>query len=311
MTGFGIASRGWTVGDAAFTVEVEARSVNGRHLEVRVRQPWGAVVESSVRKLVEARCGRGRIDVAIACTRAGATTGSIAPAPSEVLAIVGVDPLRLQAVIEAVAQTTNAARRAGLEVVAATPVELLRLSASTTRDPATASMPTAPDFLDVLATEAVDALAQFRVAEGEALRLVLAELLAELRRTLDRITELVNEELAPYAERLHRRVRDLCEGAGVAPPDPTRLAQELAIVAARADVAEELARIAMHLDRAAEVLAAPASAGQGRTLEFVAQELLREFTTIGSKMISHVGAQVVIDAKGTLERLREQVSNVE
>ena len=64
-------------------------------------------------------------------------------------------------------------------------------------------------------------------------------------------------------------------------------------------------------DQLVRPLAAPASSGQGRTLEFIGQELLREFTTIGSKIVSHEGASIVIDAKGTLERIREQVSNVE
>lgn len=307
MTGFGTATRGWNVDDAAFTAEVEARSVNGRHLEVRVRQPWGVAVEQSVRKLVEARCGRGRIDVTITCTRASAS----ATLPSESLAVLGVDPERLRAVIDAAIQTAMLGRRAGLEVLAPTPVELLRLSATPGRASSESALPAAPAFLDALATEALDALAQFRATEGEALRSVLAELVLELRSALDRITVHVATDAAPYAERLHKRVRELCEGAGVALPDPTRLAQEVAILAARADIAEELARVAMHLARTEDVLAAPASSGQGRTLEFVAQELLREFTTIGSKMISHAGAQVVIDAKGTLERLREQVSNVE
>jgi len=307
MTGFGTATRGWTVDDAAFTVEIEARSVNGRHLEVRVRQPWGLAVEQAVRKLVEARCGRGRVDVTIACARASATTAM----PSESLAVLGVEPERLRAVIDAAIQTAMLARRAGLEVLAPTPVELLRLSATPGRASAEAALPAAPDFLEALATEALDALAQFRATEGEALRSVLAQLVLELRSALDRITVLVASDAAPYAERLHRRVRELCEGAAVALPDATRLAQEVALFAARADIAEELARLAMHLARSQDVLAAPATAGQGRTLEFVAQELLRELTTIGSKMISHAGAQVVIDAKGTLERLREQVSNVE
>lgn len=306
MTGFGTASRGWTVDDAAFTLEVEARSVNGRHLEVRVRQPWGVAIEQSVRKLVEARCGRGRVDVTIACARAGATA-----TPSESLAVLGVDPLRLRAVIDAAAQTATLARRAGLEVVAPTPVELLRLSVAPGRASSESTLPAAPEFLDVVATEALDALARFRATEGEALRVVLADLVAELRSALDKITELVALDATPYAQRLHRRVRELCEGAGTLQPDATRLAQEVALLAAKADVAEELARLAMHLARTEDVLAAPAASGQGRTLEFVAQELLREFTTIGSKMISHAGAQVVIDAKGTLERLREQVSNVE
>jgi uncharacterized protein (TIGR00255 family) len=107
------------------------------------------------------------------------------------------------------------------------------------------------------------------------------------------------------------RVRELCDAASVPAPDEGRIAQEVALLAAKSDVSEELARIASHLARFDETLAAPAAPGQGRTLEFVAQELVREVTTIGSKIGSHVAAALVIDAKGTLERIREQVQNVE
>jgi len=94
-------------------------------------------------------------------------------------------------------------------------------------------------------------------------------------------------------------------------PDEVRIAQEVALLATKSDVSEELARIGSHLARFDETLAAPAAPGQGRTLEFVGQELVREVTTIGSKIGNHVAAALVIDAKGTLERIREQVQNVE
>ena len=80
---------------------------------------------------------------------------------------------------------------------------------------------------------------------------------------------------------------------------------------ARGDVAEELARIASHLTQLREVVGSAAAPGQGKTLEFLAQELLREITTIGSKITSHDGSRIVIEAKGTIERIREQVHNVE
>ena len=93
--------------------------------------------------------------------------------------------------------------------------------------------------------------------------------------------------------------------------DRERLAQEIALLVVRGDVSEELARIASHLEQARAVLAQPAQVGQGKTLDFLSQELNREVTTIGSKITSHAGSAVVIAAKGTIERIREQVQNVE
>jgi len=107
------------------------------------------------------------------------------------------------------------------------------------------------------------------------------------------------------------RLQELTKRLGADTVDRDRVAQEIAIVVARGDVAEELARIASHLTQLRETLARPAAPGQGKTLEFVGQELLREITTIGSKITSHEGSRIVIEAKGSIERIREQVHNVE
>jgi uncharacterized protein (TIGR00255 family) len=238
-------------------------------------------------------------------------TATAASVGIDALAAIGVDPTRMQAVVRAVLETRAIALQAGLEVSPPSVMELLKFSAATPRVAADAGLPSPPAFLEAVAAEALDGLVAFRVTEGEALRGVLVELVARVRVDVDRVARLVVDQMQPLADRLHRRVRELCEAAKAQAPDETRLAQEVALLAARADVAEELARLAMHLHRMDEVLAAPASSGQGRTLEFIGQELLREFTTIGSKIVSHEGASIVIDAKGTLERIREQVSNVE
>jgi uncharacterized protein (TIGR00255 family) len=87
------------------------------------------------------------------------------------------------------------------------------------------------------------------------------------------------------------------------------VAQEVALLVAKADVAEELARIDSHLAQARAVLAESARTGQGKTLDFLSQELLREITTIGGKI--QQGSAIVIEAKGIVGRIREQVQNVE
>lgn len=307
MTGFGTAARPWDSVDGVFALEVEARSVNGRHLEVRVRQPWGPAVEQRLRQLAEAACGRGRVDVSVA-VRSGA---ALADHPTDAFAAIGLDPSRLRAVVRAATEARAVALHEGLELIPPNVLDLLRFATATGRPSTEPHAVAPPPFLDALVDEALAGLVAFRTSEGEALRVVLVGLVDALRADLRRVSRLAGDQAVPIAERLHRRVRELCEAARVAGPDDTRLAQEVALLAARADVAEELARLTMHLDRMVEVLAAPAAPGPGRTLEVVSPELVREFTTVGSEIVSHEGASIVIDAKGTLERIREQVSNVE
>jgi len=307
MTGFGTATRPWVTPTGDAVLEVEVRSVNGRHLDVRVRQPWGAGAEQAVRQLAEARCGRGRVDVTVTLRPPAAAIATDVGAVES----LGVEPVRLRQVLRAAAEVHAVALEVGLEISASNALDFLRFAAVSSRPATTAGTPDPPPFLEDVVVEAVDAMVGFRTAEGDALHGVLATLMAMLRADVARIAALADAQGAPLAARLHRRVRELCDAARVQAPDETRLAQEVALLAAKGDVAEEIARLAMHLDRATDVLAAAAAPGQGRTLEFVAQELLREFTTIGSKIVSHEAASIVIDAKGTLERIREQVSNVE
>ena len=119
------------------------------------------------------------------------------------------------------------------------------------------------------------------------------------------------DEQEALQDRLAEKIAALCVRAGVSPPSPERVAQEVAVLVQRGDIEEELARLASHLVQFRGVLTAPAQVGQGKTLDFLSQELFREITTIGSKITSHAGSAAVIAAKATIERMREQVQNVE
>lgn len=306
MTGFGAASRTWEPAPASrATLEVEARFVNARHLELKIRQPFGARVDHEIRGHVEARLGRGRVDVTVVVRALHAS------AATDGIAAWGVEPARLDALLSALAQTTAIARERGLELSPPNVLDVLRFASTPTRTTGAEPEPEPPAFLGELVAQALDALAGFRRGEGLALAEVLLGLHDELAASVAAIAAWVRDEGGTQRERLAARLHELCAAAAVAPPDDHRVAQELAILAGKADVSEELARLDMHLARMREVIAAPAATGQGRTLEFVAQELLREVTTIGSKVASHAAAARVIDAKATIERIREQVCNVE
>jgi uncharacterized protein (TIGR00255 family) len=308
MTGFGAAVRAMPGEGTPTQLDVEVRSVNGRHLDLRIRQPFGPRIEHGLRARIEARFGRGRIELSLAVRSRLATSEP----GDDALGSVGVDPSRVLAVVRASTEIVAIAAREKLEVCPPNAVEVLRfLAASSRASTSEAQAPEPPPFLDALVDEALDGLADFRAREGDALTAVIAALVGELRGQIDRIAALAQGDGPRIAERLRTRVRELVGDAQGPALDETRLAHEVALLVSRGDVAEELARLHIHLARVDDTLAAPASAGQGRTLEFVAQELLREITTIGSKIASHVAAGIVIDAKGTIERIREQVSNVE
>lgn len=298
MTGFGSASRAW--GDAPggpATLSVEVRSVNARYLEVKVRQPFGVAAEHALRKQVEGGLGRGRVDVRVHL-QTGDGTGA--------LGALGLDAARMEVALDAAAEVQEKARKRGLEVSAFTAVELLRFSAGHTTPDVTAD---APAFLGELLSKALADLVSMREREGKALEEALAGLQGELNEQMGRLREAVDGQAEHIHEKLRQRVTELCERVEAATPSEERLATELAVLVARADVSEELARIDSHLAQVSTVLGEPAQVGQGKTLDFLSQELLREITTVGGKIQS--GNAIVIEAKGTVGRIREQVQNVE
>ena len=302
MTGFGLAERPWT--ERSATVRVELRSVNARFLELKLRQPFGVATEHALRKQLEARLGRGRVDLAIRVDEAGSA--------SDALVDLGVETSRVAVVLAALHQVSDAANQASFPVTHPTALDVLRFLISL-RGPSAAGLAAyddAPEFLTELVEEGCTKLLAMREQEGKALHDVLAGLLVDLEQQVARLSAGLVGEAGRLHDQLAAKVRALLDKLG-ADLDRSRIAQEVAIAVQRGDVSEELARIASHLDQARGVLAATAEVGQGKTLDFLAQELLREVTTIGSKITSHEGSATVIAAKRTIERIREQVQNVE
>lgn len=306
MTGFGVADRVWT--ERGLRVWVELRSVNARYLELKIRQPFGVAVEHQLRRALEARIGRGRVELSIRVDGAGGGDGTH---PLEAL---GIEHGKLLTVLEALRSLTDEAHRASFQVSHPNSMELLRflMSANVERGPVERF--DAPPFLDALVDEATTKLVEMRTTEGRALAEVLTSALAELEAQVARIRDSLDGEAERLFAQLVARAQAVLarlDLSAVGTIERDRVEHELALLLTRGDVSEELARIASHLDQARATLAATPEPGQGKTLDFLSQELLREVTTIGSKVSSHTGSAVVIEAKRSIERIREQVQNVE
>lgn len=306
MTGFGSALA--TTRDAAGRrLQIEIRAVNGRFLEVRSKHPFGARVTDAISKRVQARLGRGRVEVLVAWREpedTGQSSRSGGPSAS-----------RLEEAARALVRAQSAAATAGLSVTPPSAEALwsvaATLEANAARQLRDAPELETPEGLDEVLDLALDALCAMREQEGAALHTVLHGHLEALDGVRASIVRGLAESRDAQEASLRTRVARWLEALGEGTLDPARLHAEVATVAARADVSEELDRLSSHLQQARVCLDAPAARGQGKKLDFIAQELGREWTTTGSKLASAALCALVVDAKEMLERFKEQVQNVE
>ncbi|MBK8012877.1 MAG: YicC family protein [Deltaproteobacteria bacterium] len=288
MTGFGSA-RGE---DHQRAYSVEVKSVNHRHCDVRVHAPpsWSGLT-AELESLVRAEVARGRVDLSLeARTLPG----------RNVAAVVDLD--RARAVYEAgrlLGQELEIDSSMSLEMIMAAPGVLLTSDRAGEPDEVRAKVV-------MLTREAVAKLAEMRTREGRAIEADLRRRLLAVRRMVEDIRAALPGVVAERRSRLEAR---LCELLAPGAIDPTRLAQEVAILADRADTAEELLRLDSHSDQFATMMNHEDAVG--RRLDFLLQEMHREANTLGAKVMSAALAHVVVELKSELERIREQVQNVE
>lgn len=287
MTGFGAADG--AVSGGRLTVEI--RAVNHRHFNVQFKLPSPLqAVEQLLKERLRARIERGHVTV---------TARWLDAAPRA--ATVRVDLERARAVLDAVAQLRRALQLPGeidLAFVARQP-DVLTLGEAAEQGIDVAAVA-------VLVDRAVDGVLEMREREGAALGQDLEERLSSIERHLAAVAEWAPRRLVAERDRLRRAAAELLDGAAL---DESRLNQEIVLLAEKLDIAEELVRLRTHLDAARHALAAGGAVG--RRLAFLSQEILREINTIGAKANDAAIAQAVIVMKAELERVREQVENVE
>jgi uncharacterized protein (TIGR00255 family) len=287
MTGYG---RGVGAhGDVRATVDV--RAVNHRFLDLKLRgSALPPALEEAIGSRVRGALERGAVVVSVNLARGGAAAA---------LAIDGAAAERVHR------QLADLAARLGmpgpdLALVLAQPgVVVAGEPAASDDDAATTAAHAAIDA-------ALSQLAEMRRAEGDALAKDLLARLAELDAARQTIAGLAASLPAQIARRLGERIHRLAAEVAI---DDARIAQEVALHADRADVTEELIRLASHLEQARALIAGPGAVG--RRLDFLVQELGRELNTIGSKSASAEISTAIVGAKATLEKIREQVQNVE
>ena len=284
-------------GETLGTIVIELRSVNARGLTVKQRLPSElSGCERAIEERVRARIARGTIFVTVALERVGPDLGAV------------VDPERFAAAAQHLTALAGASGLGAPTVRDVLTIPGVVAAPSTSRDPATGRTDTPPDGLLAGLDAALDALIVSRLAEGAELARGLAELLDHLERGLDQVTLRAPELAVLYRERLLGRVGEFLRAQG-ATLEPADVVQQVALYADKVDVAEEIERLRSHLVRARAML--HEGGALGRTLEFLIQEMLREVNTIGSKSPDVEIAHVVVDMKTTVDRLKEQVANLE
>jgi len=293
MTGFAAVSREVN-GDK---VQITMKSVNHRFLDVSVKLPQAlAALDQRVRALTQQRLSRGRVELQIAAE-------VTSPPEREVV----VD----ERLLEQVAAAVDTVRARGIVTGSLTPSDLLRLpqvlEIRTRAAAAGAEVPaTLAALVELALTEALDALIVMRETEGRFLATDLGARLTAIGGYVDTLEREAGEGQRLLEARLRERVAQLpvdLQG------DPAALAQEIVRFVARSDVDEEIVRLRSHLEHWQGLAGGPEPCG--RKLDFLVQEMNREINTLGSKVEGTRGTAVVIAAKAELERIKEQVQNVE
>ncbi len=289
MTGYGT---GTVTGDD-FSVSVDLKTVNNRFLDIHLRVGSElASLEPAIKKRISSRLARGRVDVTISLER----TAQMAYELNRPLIVGYINALKqLQ-------QDFEIAGELDINVLARIPGAL-----QPARNGIDERMITA---LEGALDQGLDELEKMREQEGEALRIELRERVRRIESLVPTIEASASGLADSYRLRLQKRIGELLNRGGqVVEIDPTRLAQEVAYLADRSDVSEEMVRLRSHLVQFQEALDAPGETG--KMLDFLLQELNREANTTLSKSTDLVIKEAGLAIKAEVEKLREQVQNVE
>jgi uncharacterized protein (TIGR00255 family) len=288
MTGYGKASG--VLGETDFDVQI--KTVNGRFLDIRARVPHRLLaMESALQKTIRKRLLRGRVDVWIDLREVARTE-------------VNINPTKVKSYLEVVRQLGELGITGDLDVSTLLTLPSIMEERENTKSSDDAQLKTA--ILEC-SERALTELMEHRTIEGTALKNDLAARLFSLRSNVHEIADLSGELIASQQKKLEKRLAGLKIHPQI---DTSRIAQEVVFYAERSDISEELTRLKFHISRFQEILNSDEKA-VGKNLDFLTQELLREMNTILSKSSKTETSNIAVDSKVTIEKIREQVQNVE
>ena len=300
MTGYASASEEIQVNSITYGCQWDLRAVNGRGLDLRFRLPdWLDGLESSLRKLLGIRLKRGNVTLALKLARADSG------------AALRLNPQALAAAVEMVIAAETQAEARGLGLAPMNAGDLLALKGVVDTGPDIAPEPEAQAALVAALLERaaplIDAFEAARSSEGAALGAVIAGQVDTIDALATEARRAIPARRADQSEALKAALARLGDAApGV---DAGRLEQELALIAVKTDITEELDRLDAHVAAARALLAADGPIG--RKLDFLMQEFNREANTLCAKAQSAELTRIGLDLKTVIDQMREQVQNLE
>lgn len=288
MTGYGRGEK--QLEGKSFTVEI--RSVNHRFSEVVIRLPkYYLALEDRIRKVVQERIARGRLDVFVTVDDKGNSNKTIRVDKGLAMAY--------HSALEEIRETVGIEGKPSLMDIARFPDVV---SLEEIQEDLEEIWPALKHAVD----EATEKLVQMRTTEGQRLQSDLAKRVARLEEYTESISGHAPLVAVEYKEKLQHRIKELLADVEI---DENRLAVEVAVFADRSNVTEELVRLRSHFQEIKNTM--DMDEAVGRKLDFLVQELNREFNTIGSKANNLEISSIVIKAKSEVEKIREQVQNIE
>ena len=273
--------------------KVEIRSVNNRFIDINTRLPKSlAPLELPLKKMVKSKCTRGSFDISIAIEKNGDSEANLEVAPNLPLATEYLNAFK------------NIQEGLGLKG------EIDINTILSQRDVVKPELKKVEDSSEEIVLQTVDKtltdLVKMREEEGKNLEKDILNQISSIKALGKLISTKQSITVQQFQDKLKEKIQTLTTGIEI---DPARIAQESALLADRCDVTEELVRLESHLDQFNKLVASHEP--QGRKLEFLTQEINREVNTMGSKTIDLEVSKAVIEMKSCLEKIREQLANIE
>ncbi len=280
-----------TEGEVSFDVEI--RSLNSRYRDIRINLPTEIrSLEDDIRRLVMNRIKRGRIEISIRFVKGRIDT------EYQVTVNFPLIESYLKA-LEEISDRFNINLNPGPESLSVLK-DAVMIEA---REP---EINYIKEIMERIINESLDELDHMRLKEGKEIEVDLMKRLAMVERFLDEIEQRAPEVVSQFREKIIKRISEFL---GDYEPDENRLLQEVAIFADRADITEEIVRLRSHIKQMKETIEMDGPVG--RRLDFLIQEMNREVNTISSKAGDALISQRVVDIKSEIEKMREQVQNIE